>query len=85
MPQDRETPIEKIGPKTAARLRQVGIDSVEELAAIGAVEAYKRLKLAFPQDISLNALYGMQALLLGIHWTALTPEMKAELKALVKT
>lgn len=76
--------LNEIGPKTAARLHEVGIDSLQDLESIGAVEAYKRLKLAFPRDVSLNALYSLHALLLGLHWKDLTPEIKAELKSQVE-
>jgi len=48
------------------------------------VEAYRRLKASRPTEVTLNALWGMQAALLNIHWNMLTPEMKAELKAQIE-
>lgn len=77
------TPIKNMGPKSRVWLHEIGIDTLEDLEAIGAVEAYRRLKTARPTEVSLNALWGMQAALLNIHWNALTPEMKAELKSQV--
>lgn len=69
-----------IGPKTDQRLASVGIRNAETLRAIGAVEAFRRLQAAFPQDTSLNALWGMQGFLMGIPWTKIPPELKARLK-----
>ncbi len=69
-----------IGPKSRFWLQEIGLDTVEAIEALGAVEVYKRLKLAFPNEVSLNMLYGLHAALLNIHWKAVTPEMKAELQ-----
>ena len=78
------TPIKNIGPKSRVWLHEIGIDTLEDLEAIGAVEAYRRLKISRPTEVTLNALWGMQAALLNIHWNMLTPEMKADLKAQVE-
>jgi len=77
------TPIKNMGPKSRLWLHEIGIDSLEDLEAVGAVEAYRRLKASRPTDVTLNALWGMQAALLNIHWNALPPELKADLKAQV--
>jgi len=78
------TPIKNMGPKSRVWLHEIGIDTLEDLEAIGAVEAYRRLKAARPTEVTLNALWGMQAALLNIHWNALSPEMKDDLKAQVE-
>jgi len=77
-------PIKNIGPKTSAWLHEIGIHTFEEIEALGAVEVYKRLKAAFPHKVSLNALYGLQAAILNIHWNALPPDVKEDLKAQVQ-
>jgi DNA transformation protein len=74
-------PISKLGPKTSSWLHDIGIHTLAEIEELGAVEVYKRLKAAFPQKVSLNALYGLQAVILNIPMNAFTPEMKEELKA----
>ena len=38
--------LRNIGPKSAAWLRQVGLRSLEDLAAVGAVEAYMKVRRA---------------------------------------
>ena len=78
------TAIKNMGPKSSAWLHEIGIDTLEDLEAIGTVEAYRRLKASRPTVVTLIALWGMQAALLNIHWNMLTPEMKAELKAQIE-
>lgn len=65
------TPVERLmnlGPSTGARLREVGIDSAEDLREIGSIAAYVRLRFAFGRAISRNALHAMEAALQGIPW-----------------
>lgn len=78
------TPIKNMGPKSRMWLHEIGIDSLEDLEAIGAVETYRQLKASRPTEVTLNMLWGLQAALLNIHWNMLTPEMKAELKSQVE-
>jgi DNA transformation protein len=69
-----------IGPVTEKRLIEVGVGSVAALRKLGAVKAYQRLKFRFGKDVTLNALYGLEAVLTGKHWRAITPARKAELR-----
>lgn len=54
------------------------------MAKFGVVETYKRVKAAYPDRVSLNLLYGLQAALLGIRWDELPPDIKSELKRQVE-
>ncbi len=56
-----------IGPKSAAWLRQVGLRTQEDLAAVGPVEAYVRVRRAGFRP-SLNLLYAIEGALTGCHW-----------------
>jgi DNA transformation protein len=78
------TPLKNIGPKSRSWLHNIGIDTLEDLEALGAVETYRRLKLARPTEVSLNMLWALQGALLNIHWNALPPDMKAALKSQVE-
>ena len=78
------TPIKNMGPKSRVWLHEIGINTLEDLQTMGAVEAYRRLKTAFPIEITLNMLWGLQAAILNIPLKMITPEMKAELKAKVE-
>ena len=60
-----------IGPKSAAWLRQVGLRTLDDLAAVGTVEAFMRVKRAGFKP-GLNLLYAIEGALLDCHcnWTA---------------
>lgn len=59
--------LRNIGPKSAAWLRQVGLRSLDDLAAIGAVDAYMKVRRAGFKP-SLNLLYSLEGALLDCHW-----------------
>ncbi len=69
-----------IGPVTEKRLIAVGIADLAALRKLGPAKAYQRLKFRFGKDVTLNALYGLEAVLSGQHWRAITPARKAELQ-----
>ncbi len=69
-----------VGPVTQAWLREAGIRTVAELRLMGAVEAYRRLKFLFPRQVSLNALYGLEAGLRGCHWLDLPGDVREALR-----
>ena len=68
-----------LGPVSAARLRAVGIASSEDLKRAGAIEAYIRLKRAFPA-IRETALYALHGAVTGVRWYTLSDEIKAALR-----
>jgi hypothetical protein len=70
--------IRNVGPKSAAWLRQIGIRTEEDLRNLGAVEAYRRVKLAGFKP-TLNLLYSMAGAEDDCHWTQLSDERKAAL------
>ena len=77
--------LRNIGPKTLEKLREIGVEDIEDLRKIGSLGAYRRLKFRFPLDISLNALYSLDAALLDCHWRDLPAKRKAELKRAIET
>ena len=72
--------LQNIGPTTAGWLESIGVYTEDDLARMGAVAAYKRLKAAHPRRVTFNALYAMQGALLGIPWNLMPQEMKDDLK-----
>ncbi len=72
------TPLE-LGPISQRWLREAGITTLEELQAVGSVEAYRRVRNRYPDRVSLSLLYGLETLLLGIDWRALPFETKQAL------
>ena len=70
--------LRNIGPKSAAWLRQVGLRSRDDLAAVGAVEAFMRVKRAGFKP-SLNLLYALEGALLDCHWQQVPDERRGDL------
>jgi hypothetical protein len=67
-----------IGPKSAAWLRQVGLRTLEDLAAVGTVEAFMRVRRAGFKP-GLNLLYAIEGALLDCHWQEVPEERRQEL------
>jgi len=72
--------LRNIGEKSARMLAAAGIKTIDDLRAIGAVEAYRRVRLANPDGISLNMLWALQGALLDIEWREVPGEIKVTLK-----
>ncbi|MFC3814652.1 TfoX/Sxy family protein [Lysobacter sp. GCM10012299] len=72
--------LRNIGPKSAAWLRQVGLRSREDLAAVGTVEAFMRVKRAGFKP-TLNLLYAIEGALQDCHWQEIPDERRGELVA----
>src|SRR5438552_1208939 len=72
-----------IGPVTEKRLNEIGVGSLAALRKLGAAGTYRRLKFQFGKAVTLNALYGLEAVIRGCHWLDLPPDRKQELKRTV--
>lgn len=70
--------LRNIGPKSAAWLRQVGIRSREDLAGVGAVGAFVKVKRAGFKP-SLNLLYSLEGALRDCHWQELGEQQRQAL------
>ncbi|HZG79073.1 MAG TPA: TfoX/Sxy family protein [Paenibacillus sp.] len=76
---DREgRTIRNIGAVGRRWLEHIGVTTLRELAAIGSVEAYRRLKDMDPK-VNIVALYALEGALLDMHWNELPPEVKEAL------
>ncbi len=67
-----------IGKDTASKLKQAGINSVEEFRAIGTEQAFMRLQALDP-GACIQLLYGLEGAYEGIKDKELCPEKKQEL------
>jgi len=76
--------VKNIGPKSKQWLASVGVYTLDDVVNLGVVETYKRVKAAYPEKVSLNLLYGLQAALLDLPWNELPPDIKEELKQQVE-
>jgi len=70
--------LRNIGPKSSAWLRQVGLRSREDLDAIGAVEAFMKVKRAGFKP-TLNLLYAIEGALRDCHWQEIPDARRSEL------
>ena len=80
------TPIVKLknmGSKSAAMLEKIGIRTREELEEIGAIEAYKKLKLA-GETPGHSLVYAIEGALMNKSWDALPNETRFRLKAMIE-
>ncbi len=72
--------MKNIGPKSNEWLASVGVNTLEDIARLGVVETYKRVKAAYPDKVSLNMLYGLQAALLELPINQLPQDIRDQLK-----
>ena len=76
--------MKNIGPKSSEWLASVGVHTLDDVAKLGVVETYKRVKAVYPHKVSLNMLWGLQAALLDLPWNELPPDIKTELRKQVE-
>jgi DNA transformation protein and related proteins len=72
-----------IGKDTEKKLKLVGIDSYEELKAVGSEQAFLRLQTIDP-GACLSLLCALEGAVQGVRWHALPYERKEELKLFLK-
>ncbi len=70
--------LRNIGPKSGAQLRQIGVRTLEDLRALGSLEAFMTLRRAGFKP-SLNLLYSLEGALLDCHWQQVPNERRSEL------
>ena len=72
--------MKNLGPKSSEWLASIGVHSLDDVARLGVVETYKRVKAAYPEKVTLNMLWGLQAALLDIPWNELPSDIKDQLR-----
>lgn len=70
--------LRNLGPKSREWLAAIGIHSVADLRAAGAVPAYVALKRA-RGGVSLNMLYALVGAIEGVHWQDVKRTRRLEL------
>lgn len=70
--------LKNLGMASVNILHAIGVNTYEDLAKMGAVEAYRRVKNRGIQ-VSKVMLYALQGALMDVHWNELPPELKAQL------
>jgi len=69
-----------LGPQSEAWLNEIGVFSRADIERIGSIEIYRLIRER-GVPASLNLVYAIEAMLIGEHWTRLSPQLKAELRA----
>ena len=68
-----------LGKEMDRKLRSVGIDCAEELMAVGAKEAYRRLKTLYP-NVCLVHLYCLEGAITQTEYNCLSKDKQRELR-----
>lgn len=69
-----------IGPVLAHNLRSIGIETPEDLRAVGPKEAWLQIRLCIDPGACLHQLQALAGAAMGIPKAELSPEQRAELK-----
>ncbi len=68
-----------LGPKSEQQLNAIGISTKAQLAALGPIAAFIKLKKESNSQPSLNFLYAMVGALQDEHWTQIARKEKLQL------
>lgn len=77
----RLTDLPNIGPVLAGNLERIGVTEPDQLRAIGAEEAFLRIRAQVDPAACLHQLEALAGAVEGIRKSLLPPERKAELKS----
>ena len=69
-----------IGPVSEQWLRQIGINSRADLEAMGAVEAFLRIRYYVGKFANANLLYSLHGAIVGKRWNTLSETTRARLR-----
>lgn len=70
--------LKNLGMASVNILQAIGVNTFDDLAEMGPVQAYCRIK-ARGIHVSKVMLYALQGALMDVHWNDLPPEMKTQL------
>ena len=70
-----------LGAVMVQKLKEAGIETPEQLKAIGARQAWKRIRALADPGICFSALQALEGAVRGVRWHDLPAEAKQELKA----
>lgn len=75
--------LKNLGAASVNILNAIGVRTHGDLAAIGSVQAYRRIRQR-GIHVSRALLYAMEAALLDVHWKSLDPALKVQLVQLAE-
>lgn len=71
--------LKNIGEKSVDWLIAIGIESVDDIESLGAVEVYRRLQVQYP--VNRNMLWALQGALMDLPYNQLSDDIKQTLLA----
>ena len=71
--------LQGLGVKSAAWLREAGIETRDQLEELGAVGAFLRVR-SLGYKPSRNLLWALQGAIMDLHWALVPDQIKAELE-----
>lgn len=71
--------LRNIGERSAAWLRDIGVEEADALRALGAPAAYRMVKSIHPQ-VNFVFLYALEGAIQDRHWNSLSDEEKERLQ-----
>lgn len=77
---ERLTGLPNIGPKLTENLEKIGVTTSEQFRALGAEEAFIRIRAQVDPAACLHQLEALAGAAEGVKKSLLSPERKAELK-----
>jgi DNA transformation protein len=72
--------LRNIDPAITQWLHEVGINSAEQLRAMGAAPAYRMMRAWRPWSTELVVLWALEGAITGVDWMDVPPERRAELR-----
>jgi TfoX C-terminal domain len=77
------TDLKNIGKKIAGRLNEIGVFSEDELRHIGPVEAHRKIKEKYPDEVLpvCYYLYSFEGALTNKHWNQIGEKSKEHLRS----
>jgi DNA transformation protein and related proteins len=73
--------LDSLGPESVQMLASIGVHTLEDLRAMGALAAWTQLRREQSPGLTMNGLYALEAALRDCHWLALPGDVKIALKA----
>jgi DNA transformation protein and related proteins len=69
-----------IDPAITQWLHEIGIDSADQLRALGAARTYRMMRAWRPWSTELVMLWALEGAITGVDWMDVPPERRVELR-----
>ena len=82
-----QTPISdgrNLGPITEAELGSIGLNSIEQIQALGWEEVCIRYCEAYPERLNLNAFTAIIGAIVDQDWRRIDPDLKSQARVLLR-